>query len=171
MKKLLKVLGIILFSIVLIVFAIVAYIKIALPNVGPAPEISVDKSPERVARGYYLANRVMSCMDCHSNNTRYRWYFKIQPVDWWLTNHINEGKQELNFDEYASKSLRYQYHKMESTVDLLKKGEMPLDSYLWLHKDAILTEQEKNTLINWAQGITNEMKAKYPTDSLVRKKR
>jgi hypothetical protein len=110
-------------------------------------------------------------MDCHSNNTRYRWYFKIQPVDWWLTNHINEGKQELNFDEYASKSLRYQYHKMESTVDLLKKGEMPLDSYLWLHKDAILTEQEKNTLINWAQGITNEMKAKYPTDSLVRKKR
>ena len=110
-------------------------------------------------------------MDCHSNNTRYPWYFKIQPVDWWLTHHINEGKQELNFDEYTNKPLRYQYHKMESTVDLVKKGEMPLDSYLWIHKDAILTEEEKNTLINWAQGITNEMKAKYPADSLVRKKR
>jgi hypothetical protein len=60
---------------------------------------------------------------------------------------------------------------MESTVDQLKKGEMPLDSYLWIHKDAILTGEEKNTLINWAQGITNEMKAKYPADSLVRKKR
>ena len=110
-------------------------------------------------------------MDCHSNNTRYRWYFKIQPVDWWLTHHINEGKQELNLDEYTNKPLRYQYHKMESTVDLIKKGEMPLDSYLWVHKDAILTEEEKNTLITWAEGITNEMKAKYPADSLARKKR
>lgn len=63
------------------------------------------------------------------------------------------------------------YHKMESTVDLVKKGEMPLDSYLWVHKDAALTESEKAALINWAQGITNEMKAKYPADSLERKKR
>jgi hypothetical protein len=47
---------------------------------------------------------------------------------------------------------------------------MPLNSYLWVHKDAILSEPEKNTLINWAQGITNNMKAKYPPDSLQRKK-
>jgi len=60
---------------------------------------------------------------------------------------------------------------MESTVDLVKKGEMPLNSYLWLHKDAILTQPEKQLLINWAQGITNEMKAKYPADSLERKKK
>jgi Haem-binding domain len=46
---------------------------------------------------------------------------------------------------------------------------MPLNSYLWVHKDAILTDQEKNTLIDWAQGIVNDMKAKYPSDSLVKK--
>jgi hypothetical protein len=66
MKKLLKVLGIILCSIVLIVIVIIAYIKIALPDVGPAPELTVDKSPAKVERGRYLANTVMSCMDCHS---------------------------------------------------------------------------------------------------------
>ena len=148
---------------------------IVIQFIHPSRNISKGEQPGNIAHSFNVPAQVKTildkaCMDCHSNNTRYRWYFKIQPVDWWLTNHINEGKQELNFDEYASKSLRYQYHKMESTVDLLKKGEMPLDSYLWLHKDAILTEQEKNTLINWAQGITNEMKAKYPTDSLVRKK-
>jgi mono/diheme cytochrome c family protein len=66
MKKLLKILGIILCSIILIVIAIIAYIKIALPDVGPAPELSVDKSPAKVERGRYLANSVMSCMDCHS---------------------------------------------------------------------------------------------------------
>jgi hypothetical protein len=59
---------------------------------------------------------------------------------------------------------------MESTVDVVKNGEMPLDSYLWVHKEATLTEAEKSALIAWAQGITTEMKAKYPADSLVRKK-
>ena len=48
---------------------------------------------------------------------------------------------------------------------------MPLNSYLWIHKDAILTEKEKNALINWADGITSEMKAKYPPDSLSEKAR
>ncbi|MDB5275156.1 MAG: cytochrome [Ferruginibacter sp.] len=43
-----------------------------------------------------------SCYDCHSNNTVYPWYSKIQPVDWWLTNHINEGKREVNFSEFAT---------------------------------------------------------------------
>ena len=149
---------------------------IVIQFIHPSRNISKGEQPDNIAHSFNVPAQVKTildkaCMDCHSNNTRYRWYFKIQPVDWWLTNHINEGKQELNFDEYASKSLRYQYHKMESTVDLLKKGEMPLDSYLWLHKDAILTEEEKNTLITWAEGIRNEMKAKYPADSLARKKR
>lgn len=66
MKKLLKILGIIFFSILLILVLIIAYIKLALPDVGPAQELTVDKSPARVERGRYLANCVMSCMDCHS---------------------------------------------------------------------------------------------------------
>ena len=159
-------------KILLVVFALLIIIQF----IHPSRNISHGDQPNNIVHAFNVPTDVKTildkaCLDCHSNNTRYRWYFKIQPVDWWLTNHINEGKQELNFDEYASKSLRYQYHKMESTVDLLKKGEMPLDSYLWVHKDAILTEEEKNTLITWAEGITNEMKAKYPADSLARKKR
>ena len=158
------------------VLLVLLMLLIIIQFIHPSRNISKKEQRDNIAHAFKVPAEVKTildkaCMDCHSNNTRYRWYFKIQPVDWWLTNHVNEGKQELNFDEYTSKSLRYQYHKMESTVDLVKKGEMPLDSYLWIHKDAILTEQEKNTLINWAQGITNEMKAKYPADSLVRKKR
>jgi mono/diheme cytochrome c family protein len=66
MKKFLKILGIILCSILLIVLAIIVYIKIALPDVGQAPQIAVDNSSSNVERGRYLANSVMSCMDCHS---------------------------------------------------------------------------------------------------------
>jgi hypothetical protein len=111
-----------------------------------------------------------ACNDCHSNNTRYPWYSKVQPVDWWLTNHVEEGKKELNLDEYTHRSLRYQYHKLEEIAELVKEGGMPLDSYTWIHKDARLTESEKSVLINWADAIRDTMKTKYPIDSLVRKK-
>ena len=111
-----------------------------------------------------------ACLDCHSNNTRYPWYTNFQPFDWWITNHINEGKKEFNLDEYNSRSLRYQYNKMKQTVDLVKNNEMPLNSYLWIHKDAKLSPDEKSSLINWANGIMDSMEAKYPMDSLIRKK-
>jgi mono/diheme cytochrome c family protein len=45
----------------------VTYVKIALPNVGPAPEIRLDKTKEQIERGKYLANSVCACVDCHSS--------------------------------------------------------------------------------------------------------
>jgi hypothetical protein len=111
-----------------------------------------------------------ACDDCHTNNTRYPWYSKIQPVDWWLDKHVQDGKKHLNLDDYTNRNLRYQYHKLEEIAEQVKKGEMPLESYTWMHKDAILSETEKNTLINWADAMRDSMKAKYPIDSLIRKK-
>ena len=43
-----------------------------------------------------------ACYDCHSNKTVYPWYSNIQPVGWWLANHVNEGKEHLNFSEFAT---------------------------------------------------------------------
>ena len=111
-----------------------------------------------------------ACNDCHSNNTVYPWYSRLQPVDWWLNNHIKEGKEHLNFDEYANKPLRYQYHKMEETVEMVKEEEMPLESYTWIHKDAKLTPEERTKLVDWAGSVMATMESKYPIDSLKRKK-
>ncbi len=156
------------------ILLVVLVILIIIQFIHPARNISKNEQPGNIAKLYNVPGDVKiildkACLDCHSNNTRYRWYFKIQPVDWWLTYHINEGKRELNFDEFANKPIRYQFHKLEGTVEQVKKGGMPLDSYLWVHKDAKLTDAEKNTLIDWAQRIISEMKAKYPPDSLQRK--
>ncbi len=43
-----------------------AYLYIAFPIVGAAPDIKVELTPARVARGEYLANHVNLCMDCHA---------------------------------------------------------------------------------------------------------
>lgn len=111
-----------------------------------------------------------SCNDCHSNNTKYPWYSQLQPVAWWLNDHINEGKQHLNFSEFATYSLRKQYHKLEEVAEQVEKGEMPLSSYTIMHTNAKLSKGEKDKLISWSSALRDTMKAQYPIDSLVRKK-
>lgn len=111
-----------------------------------------------------------ACNDCHSNNSAYPWYANFQPIHWWLEKHIKDGKKELNFDEYTNRSLRFQYHKMEEVIDEVKEGKMPLDSYTWTHKDAKLTDEEKAKITGWAQSVMDTLKARYPIDSLIRKK-
>ncbi len=66
MKKFFKILGYLLIVVIIAVGGLLTYVKMALPNVGPAQEMKVASTPERVERGRYLANCVTVCMDCHS---------------------------------------------------------------------------------------------------------
>ncbi|MFZ1676871.1 MAG: cytochrome c [Saprospiraceae bacterium] len=67
MKKVLKFLLILIAIVVVGIAALLTYLKTALPNVGPAPDLKVEATPERIERGKYLANYVMVCIDCHSS--------------------------------------------------------------------------------------------------------
>lgn len=66
MKRAFKITGIILAVIVSIAIGAFLYLKLALPNTGPAPKLTIERTPERIERGKYLANHVTVCMDCHS---------------------------------------------------------------------------------------------------------
>jgi len=90
-----------------------------------------------------------SCYDCHSNNTNYPWYNKIQPASWFLEKHIKDGKKELNFSEFGSYSKRKQKSKLKAIINQIKDNEMPLSSYTLIHQDAKLTERDKKDLIAW----------------------
>ena len=111
-----------------------------------------------------------SCYDCHSNNTVYPWYSKIQPVDWWLNDHVQDGKGEVNFNEFASYSAGRQYRKFFEIGEQLEKGEMPLGSYTLIHKDAIINETQKSEVLAWVHAMRDSMKLHYPADSLKGKK-
>jgi hypothetical protein len=94
-----------------------------------------------------------SCYDCHSNNTIYPWYTNIQPVGLWMQDHVNEGKDELNFSEFATYSAKRADHKMEEVVEVLQEDEMPLSSYTLIHGNAKLNDEQKRAVIDWAKGI------------------
>lgn len=66
MKKAIKVLGYAIVAVMIIMFGLITYVKTALPNVGAAPELKVDRTPARIERGKYLANNVSLCINCHS---------------------------------------------------------------------------------------------------------
>ena len=99
-----------------------------------------------------------SCYDCHSNNTYYPWYSKVQPVSWFLKRHIEKGKTELNFNEWKQYSNRRKNSKLKSIINQIKDDEMPLSSYTSIHKDAILSKTEKILLIDYMKKLKDSLK-------------
>ena len=141
-------------------------ILVAIQFIRPAKNQSAGISVNDISKAYDVPENVnivlkKSCTDCHSNNTVYPWYSKIQPIAWWLDGHIDEGKTELNFSEFASYSPKKQHHKLEEVIESVKEGHMPIKSYTWIHKNAILTDSEKLTVSEWADNLRKEIRTKH----------
>jgi len=150
---------------ILVLLVVIQFIR-------PEKNIQTAKATHHISKLYPVpvaveATLIKACYDCHSNNTYYPWYNNLQPVAWWLNHHVDEGKHEINFDEFASYRIAKQYKKMHECIEEVEEGEMPLNSYTWIHKNAILTNEEKTTLVSWFKSIQDSIKANYPADSLV----
>jgi hypothetical protein len=154
---------------------IVIIIFIGIQFIRPEKNISAKLSSTNVSALYPVPKDVdsllkRSCYDCHSNNTVYPWYANFQPVYWWLNNHIEDGKRHLNFDAFASYKISRQYKKLDDIIDEIKQGDMPLPSYIFEHKEARLTDTEKEKIYDWCNLLRDSIQAKYPADSLGMKK-
>ena len=122
----------------------------------PADNQSSQAYPTELSRIYPMPKQVFgilqtSCYDCHSNNTNYPWYAKIQPAGWWLASHIKKGKEELNFNEFGNYSKRRQQSKLKAIANSIKDGTMPLSSYTMIHRNAILSGAEQELILNWIE--------------------
>lgn len=163
MKKVLKATLVIL----LIVLIVIQFFR---PAGNAAPEIAANQ----IEASYWVPTEVkqvlkVSCYDCHSNTTVYPWYSNVQPVAWFLSNHIADGKREVNFSEFSTYSLSRQYKKFKEIGEQIKTDEMPLFSYTLIHRDALLNPKQKLLLQNWAASSMKEMELKFPPDSLRKK--
>ena len=125
--------------------------------------ISQSQSANAIENHYKIPEKVQailktSCYDCHSNNTSYPWYSKVQPVKWWLADHVNSGKRHLNFDEFNSYSREKKLKKLDEIVETVKEGEMPLASYTVIHQDAKLSASDQAEIEKWINEIKKEVK-------------
>ena len=94
-----------------------------------------------------------TCFDCHSDVTRYPWYNKVTPINFWLAHHVDEGKDELNFSKWSSYSIKRKDHKLEEVIEMIEAKEMPLPSYTWTHKEAKLSDTQIKAVKDWAENV------------------
>ena len=88
------------------------------------------------------------CYDCHSDQTQYPWYSEVAPVSWWLRDHIDDGKKHFDVSAWTEYSVKKKDHKLEELIEMVEDGEMPLDSYTWIHGN--LEPDDKKILLQWA---------------------
>ncbi|QTE21981.1 heme-binding domain-containing protein [Polaribacter cellanae] len=101
-----------------------------------------------------------TCFDCHSNKTIYPWYDKITPVNYWLADHIKDGKKHLNFSTWNEYSMKRKEHKMDELHEEVEEREMPLNSYTWTHANANLTQEQIDAVVAWGKRVQMEYKLK-----------
>lgn len=141
-------------KIIIGVLMVLLVMQLLQPEKNKAEGIAVDdisntyKIPEAVH-----AVLVEKCYDCHSNNTRYPWYVHVQPIGWWLASHIKEGKDHLNFSVFKTYSANKATDKLEELSEAVTEGWMPLESYLWLHREAKVTPEETQLINNWISSV------------------
>ncbi|QDO95408.1 cytochrome C [Formosa sediminum] len=104
--------------------------------------------PERVS-----AILEESCYDCHSSFTRYPWYSQITPVNYWMAEHVDDGKKHLDFSEWNSYSLKKKDHKFEELIEMVETKEMPLESYTLIHTNAKLSDADIASVKEWAEFV------------------
>jgi hypothetical protein len=155
-----------------VIVPVVRTVKIILISIavsfGSIQLLRIDRSNPPIAPGKTLESVVnvpadiqqvfaKSCNDCHSHKTVYPWYTQVAPVSWWLRDHIDHGRENLNFSEFATQPTRNQERSLEAICDEVRSGQMPLPSYLIMHTDALLSESDKNAICAW----TDAERAKF----------
>ena len=98
-----------------------------------------------------------SCRDCHSNDTRWPWYSRVAPISWFLLQHVNGGRDRLNYSRWTSYDSDDQDKFLNGMCSLTKKGRMPVSSYLWIHRDAKLSDADIKTLCAWTDKMRDTL--------------
>lgn len=145
MKKALKIIAVVLLA----GFVVIQFIRPDLTN-PPIDQTATLESSVAVPENVSLI-LARSCADCHTDATNFPWYSQIQPGAWFLADHIREGRREMNFSVWKSYPADRRRRKLGEICEQVQSREMPLPSYLWIHRDAQMSDQEIKTLCDWAE--------------------
>ncbi|MBU1678642.1 MAG: heme-binding domain-containing protein [Bacteroidetes bacterium] len=91
-----------------------------------------------------------SCYDCHSNQTKWPWYSYVAPVSWLVARDVKEGREHLNFSEWGNYNSEDMLDIKREIWEEIKKGNMPMKIYTYLHGDAVLSAEDKASIKKWA---------------------
>ena len=141
----------------IVLWIFIPFILIQFIDMDVPATLSLESKNEIVSPPKIMDILKQSCYDCHSNSLIYPWYSKIAPLSWYTKKHVKDGRRVVNFSIWKS----YDREKQFKVMDRLPKSlliRMPLPDYLWLHRDAKLSIDDKKILSRWAEKLTEELK-------------
>ncbi len=100
-----------------------------------------------------------SCYDCHSNRTVWPWYSAVSPASWLVTDDVQEGRRHLNFSEWGTYKPGKRINRLDMIVYEINREKMPLRKYLLIHRNAALSEADRDLLRTWAGAASDSLTA------------
>lgn len=133
-------------------------VVLVIQFIQPEKNIAEGPSENDISQVYAISDGIhqtltQKCYDCHSNNTRYPWYYYIQPIGWWLAAHVYEGKEHLNFSEFRTYKADKAEHKLEEIVEMVEDRAMPLKAYVLLHPHTEITTEDEKAISAWVKSL------------------
>jgi hypothetical protein len=158
-----------IFLTLLVLFVIIQFIR-------PTRNVGIADTPNDITHFSAMSPDVKtiletSCYDCHSDHTNYPWYTNIQPVGWWMQDHVDEGKRGLNFSQFTKYGIQKKMRRFKQISNEVNDDGMPLNSYLWIHTNAKLSDEQKKMVSEWAMENRKQLELQYPDSIPVEKKR
>jgi hypothetical protein len=92
-----------------------------------------------------------SCRDCHSEATHYPWYSYVAPISWLVKNDVTQGREHLNLSRWNEYSLIRRERCLSEIANQVQDGGMPLASYTWTHRNAVLSPSDIDAIFQWTQ--------------------
>jgi hypothetical protein len=139
-----------------IIVLVIAIVIVGIQFIRPERFTTAEISDSHITKKLNMPDSVLrilqrSCFDCHSNHTVWPWYSNIAPMSWLVANDVKEGRGKMNFSEWGKMSPEKQAVRLESICEEIREDEMPLPNYLIIHRDAVLSERDKEILCSWAE--------------------
>lgn len=134
-----------------VLFAIAQFIRPAKTNPGINQSLAIESQLPVDPKVAAILDR--SCADCHSNKTIWPWYSNVAPVSWFVIDHVNEGRSNLNFSEWGTYDKEQQEDLLREICGEVKRGSMPLSSYTPLHPGSEISGDEMAAICTWAGNV------------------
>lgn len=87
-----------------------------------------------------------ACGQCHSNATVWPWYTNIAPVSWLMAYGVKQGRQAVNYSEWAAYPPERQRALLVASCRAASSGKMPGRPYTLLYPETRLSPQDVATI-------------------------
>ena len=147
--------------------AILAFCSVEIHPYGP-----IKSSEQHTVANQLIVSRQIqsllkqSCMDCHSNQTVWRWYSYVAPASWLVERDVRRGRDFMNFSEWDQYTFKQREGLLADIASAVKNHEMPLPQYTLIHHDAKLSDADADALYNWARHERRRLRSLPATASV-----